>query len=537
MNIFKSTTLFLMIILCFCSASLYGQSQSGSGLIPGSFIVIFESQQSLVSFIQSKKPAFNGTENVNYLRNTLPIALVTDGAISLEEFKYKMEHTPGVVNILQDYKLEQRRIPNDPLYGPSQWNMPIIKAPQAWEITTGGETESGDEIVVGVLDDGFLIDHPDLMDNVFTNPFEIPDNGLDDDENGYIDDVHGVDILTRANTHQVKSHGTGVMSIIGARGNNAKGMTGINWNVKILPVSNVFTAGISGLLQGYDYISGFRKRFNESDGSKGALVVSINFSGGLPKKFPTDYPIWCEMYESVGEQGILSVCATVNSDVNVDIEGDLPTLCTSDYLIMVTNTTPADVKYSGAGYSSIAVDLGAPGEGNIAANGIGDYSTFGGTSCATPHVTGAVALMYANKGTELQTLYKTAPAYAALTIKNAILKNVDPIPSLTGKTVSGGRLNLLKMMQNYSSAKKSESTKLSIYPNPAQNNLILKLDSVDNNSQAQIKIMDVTGKTFISIQLSLSDLHQLNITDLKAGVYFVSVMIDGSNYTNKFIKQ
>src|SRR5690606_21042813 len=159
-----------------------------------------------------------------------------------------------------------------------------------------------------------------------------------------------------------KDHGTWVSSIIGAEGDNSTGVAGINWDVKLLPISGVTNK--ARILVAYDYIYRMRKAYNDSNGEEGAFILVTNYSGGIDKQFgsdPSNQP-WCNYYDLMGLEGILSVVATVNDDINVDVEGDMPSTCSSPYVVAVTNLNQMGSKPNRAGYGNVSIDLGAPGE-------------------------------------------------------------------------------------------------------------------------------------------------------------------------------
>lgn len=338
--------------------------------------------------------------------------------------------------------------PNDPSYG-SQWALnntgqtggtsdADIDAPEAWDIATGGMTANGDQIVVAVIDGGFDLNHTDL--SFFKNELDPPGNG-DEDGNGYVDDYHGWNAYNNNGTIPSDVHGTHVAGICAAKGNNSVGVSGANWNAKVMPV-----AGSSGtesiVVLAYGYVLEMRKTYNETDGAAGAFVVSTNSSFGVDFGQPSNFPIWCAMYDSLGAAGILSAAATANLNINIDTQGDIPTACPSAYMIAVTNTTHTDSRNSGAAFGATTIDLGSPGTSILSTVPGNGYNNLTGTSMATPQVAGAVALMYAAACPGFINAYYNAPGALALDVRDAIFDGTDPIAALSGITVTGGRLNV-----------------------------------------------------------------------------------------------
>ena len=361
-----------------------------------------------------------------------------------------------------NHLIEERVIPNDPGFS-NQWQYlqevgsngmnADLDADLAWNITTGGLTVNGDTIVACVIDDGIIDNHEDFGDNLWVNHMEIPGNNIDDDNNGYIDDYLGWDTYSNnGNIHTDGSHGTPVAGIVGAQGNNGIGVTGVNWDIKLMIVRG--GGNEANALASYAYPYYFRQLYNQTDGAQGAFVVATNASWGTNFGNPDDAPIWCNFYDALGEEGILSCGATANLNINVDSEGDLPTGCSSEYLISVTNMDRNDEKVIGAGYGVNSIDLGAFGEETWTTNWNNNYSPFGGTSGATPHVTGAIALLYSAPCSSFADLALQDPALAATLGRQYILDGVEPNESLLGITATGGRLNLnnsiLNLMTNCS---------------------------------------------------------------------------------------
>ena len=341
-----------------------------------------------------------------------------------------------------------------------------IDAPEAWDITIGGVNALGDTIVVAVVDGGMMLNHTDLVPNLWINHNEIPGNGIDDDNNGYVDDINGWDAYSSDGSIPGSGHGTHVAGIIGAKGNNGSMVAGVNWNVKLMAI-----AGSSGttstVLEAYGYALDQRALYDSTNGALGAFVVATNSSFGIDNADCNSgsYALWNDMYDAMGEYGILSAAATMNSNSNVDNTGDVPTGCASDYMIAVTNTTRNDVKNSGAAYGATMIDLGAPGTSILSTYTGGGTQTSTGTSMASPQVAGAVGFMHAAMSAGFANYFKNNSADGGVLIKQMILDGTDPLPSLDGITVSGGRLNIYNtvvIVQEYLASD-------SLDPNPVSN--------------------------------------------------------------------
>ncbi len=355
--------------------------------------------------------------------------------------------------------LRTNLLPNDPLFT-QQWQyinngtnggLPNadLDADLAWNISTGGVSMAGDTIVVAVIDGGVHKSHPDLVTNLWKNWSEIPGDGLDNDGNGYVDDFRGWNVFEQNDNIQglVTNHGTPVSGIIGASGNNSLGVTGVNWNVKIM-----FVAGgnlESDILAAYDYVLQARKKYNQSNGAKGAFVVAVNCSWGIDYGMPVNAPLWCAAFDLLGEAGIVSVAATANNPVNVDIVGDLPTTCPSDYLISVTSLNNSDQIAATAAWGQDNIDLGAYGQEILTTSAGGQYGAFSGTSFAAPHVAGSIGLLFAAPCPELIALAKTNPKAAAIWAKSLIMGSTTANADLNGRTASNGRLNLNNLLLQY----------------------------------------------------------------------------------------
>ena len=387
-----------------------------------------------------------------------------------------LKNHPLVIEAQFNHWTEHRSVPNDPFYG-LQWhwnnqdqstgiNGADIDAEAAWDITTGGVTAQGDTIVLAIIDDGMDLNHPDLEQNLWVNHAEIPFNGIDDDENGFIDDYRGWNVFSEADNQGIGSHGTAVAGVAGAIGNNELGVTGLNWNVKIMSV--MASGGTEAeIIAGYDYACIQRSIYNSTDGEQGAFVVATNTSFGIDAGNPDDSPLWCDFFDILGEVGILSVAATSNENVNIDVVGDLPTTCSSPYLISVTATDNNDARNFSA-YGIENVDIAAPGEAvwTLAqGEGIGLRT---GTSFAAPAVTGLVGLLYSLPCGHLGTIAINEPIMAADLVRDLVYSGVENIPDLVDEINTGGRMNAylslttaLNICENCTSAVIADETHLS----------------------------------------------------------------------------
>lgn len=371
-------------------------------------------------------------------------------------FLTEVRRDEEILNAQFNHHIDYRITPNDTDFN-AQWQYlntgqsggtpgVDLDADLAWDVTTGGLTAEGDTIVVCVIDGGVDIDHEDLAPILWKNHAEIPNNGIDDDNNGFIDDYLGWNVDSDDDNIDYGTHGTPVTGIVGAKGNNNVGVTGVSWDVQVMHIKDGNGLNEASVLEAYSYPLIMRKRYNATNGEQGAFVVATNASWGIDNAQPEDAPIWCAFYDTLGVAGILNCGATTNSNTNVDIDGDLPTTCTSDYLIAVTNVNHTDNKVANAGYGATSIDLGAFGEGTYTTKQNGNYGTFGGTSGATPHVSGAIGLLYSAPCEGFISLAKASPAEATLLMKAFILNGVDANASLSGITTTEGRLNINNSM-------------------------------------------------------------------------------------------
>ncbi len=288
-----------------------------------------------------------------------------------------------------------------------------IDAPEAWEIATGSRA-----VRVGVIDTGIDYTHPDLAANIWTNPGEIPGNHVDDDGNGYVDDVRGWDFVNEDNDPMDDHyHGTHCAGTIGAVGDNGLGVVGVNWQVSLVALKFLSASGSGTTSDAVEAVA-YAKRL-------GLDLTSNSWGGGGYSQALRD------VIAEAGAAGQLFVAAAGNSARDTDASPNYPSGYDLPTIIAVAATDHADQLAYFSNYGVASVDLAAPGVGTYSTAPASLFRTLSGTSMAAPHVAGAVALMRSHR-----------PEATASELKSALLDSVDPLPALAGKVLSGGRLNL-----------------------------------------------------------------------------------------------
>ncbi|MBK6930511.1 MAG: S8 family peptidase [Saprospirales bacterium] len=452
---------------------------------------------------------------------------------------------PGVQAAQWNHRASKRTtIPNDPDW-PRQENMALIGMPQAWDVATGGLTPAGDTIVVAVLEGGALLEHPDLEGNAWHNWAEIPGNNIDDDGNGYKDDFRGWNPRTKNDDPgEVDFHGTAVNGIIGAKGNNGMGVTGVNWDVRLMNLSNAAEKE-SEIVAAYHYVAKMRRLYNASNGQQGAFVVATNASFGINNAKAQDHPLWCAAYDSLGAAGILSVGSTNNSDVNVDVVGDVPTTCASEFLLAVNAVDNFDNKMT-SGYGAASIDFGAPGQVPYTTRSTGqtpNYGSFPGTSASAPHVSGAIALLYSLQCADLSSDALTQPAACARRIRDLILENVSPNETLQDITTTGGRLDVeasVKAVQAFCGG--TGTGRLEILwarPNPVHTELRVRFQTPVYSAYT-IRVFNMLGQLMhedtVDPDPFSNNIWKYDASNLPAGVYSVAFGRKDAWKSVKFVK-
>ncbi len=324
--------------------------------------------------------------------------------------------------------------PNDPKFTDGTlYGLNKINAPTAWETTRGSES-----VVVGVVDQGIDINHPDLAANIWVNPGDSTVDGVDNDNNGRIDDTNGWDFADNNRTVYdpgdsgcdgvCDSHGTHVSGTIGAVGNNGVGVVGVNWNVKLMSLK-IFSPGTNSAAQiaAYSYAAMMRNRFVSTNGAQGANVRVLNnsYGGGGSEQSELD------AIRALNDAGILFVASAGNDNRDNFSFPTFPANYDSPNVIAVAATNSADGRSSFSSFSSRLVSIGAPGSSILSTTPNSTYSTFSGTSMSSPHVAGSAAL-----------LLSVAPDISVQNLRGALAFTGDRIGSLTNVTTTGRRLNV-----------------------------------------------------------------------------------------------
>lgn len=307
--------------------------------------------------------------------------------------------------------------PSDDLFN-KQWGMKIVQAEKAWDLTMGSK-----EIVVAVIDTGVDYTHSDLKNQMWVNEAELNGkDGVDDDGNGYIDDIHGYDFANKdGDPKDDNNHGTHCAGVIGAA-HNGRGVVGINANIKIMALK--FLTG-SGGGNTSDALSSVMYAVDN-----GATVLSNSWGGGGSSQ------AMAEAIEYAKSNGVIFVAAAGNEYNNNDAKPTYPAGYRISNVISVAASTPADTKASFSNFGATTVHIAAPGTNIMSSITGNSYASYDGTSMACPLVAGALALL---------------ASYEDLSVSEAkerLMKTSDYIPALEEKTINAGRLNVFNMLTN-----------------------------------------------------------------------------------------
>lgn len=329
-----------------------------------------------------------------------------------------LKKDPNIAYVQPDYIYEAAVTPDDvdfnklyAMHNTGQTGGTVdsdIDAIEAWDKFSG----SG-EVLVGVVDTGIDYTHPDLVDNIWTNFGEIADNGLDDDGNGYIDDIHGWDFAYNDNDPvDGNGHGTHCSGTIAAVGNNGIGVAGVNWQASLVALKFLNDSGRGSTSTAVDAIS--------YANAMGIPITSNSWGGGA----------YDQALKDVISDGGLFITAAGNSSSNNDINPNYPSNFDNNNIIAVAAADHNDNLASFSNYGAISVDLAAPGVDIYSTVPGADYNYYSGTSMAVPHVSGAAALILGYN-----------PSLSTEEIKEILLGSIDYVEFFDGLMLTAGRLN------------------------------------------------------------------------------------------------
>jgi subtilisin family serine protease len=340
--------------------------------------------------------------------------------LTVGEARQRLLATDAELAVEADGVVRAQLTPNDPKFTNGDlFALPLIQAPAAWDLPPQGQP-----IIVAISDSGIDITHPDLAARIWTNPGEgAVADGMDNDGNGRVDDLHGWDFANDDasvfDDPVEDDHGTHVAGTIGAVRNNGVGVAGVADNVRLMPLK--FLVGPDGAGDISDAITGIVYARQ-----KGARVINASWGGS------THSQALCDAVQAAVADGIIVVAAAGNDHANNDTVVSEPADCPSPGVVSVAATTEADTLASFSNFGATTVDLGAPGVGIWSTLPNNAYAAFNGTSMATPHVSGAAALVL-----------EQAPTLSPSQVRAALMGGGATLASLAGKTVSGRRLQVV----------------------------------------------------------------------------------------------
>jgi subtilisin family serine protease len=422
-----------LLIILMLQSVVSAQSSSSEEYVPGELLVKFtpEATGEAIAALQAQV----GLETIKVFKRTGVHHVRIRAPLTVLEAIAQLLRHPAVEYAEPNYIRHLNRTPSDPRF-PELWGLhntgqtggtpdTDVNAPEAWDLHTGSSA-----IVVAVIDSGMDLTHEDLAANLWTNPGEIPGNGVDDDGNGFIDDVHGWDFRDNDNDPTDTSpicggHGTHTAGTVGAVGDNGIGVVGVNWKVLLMPLRAC--SGFLGIscscpdaatMEAIEYYTDFGVRV--SNNSYGGTA----FSQAARDTIRASHSVLVAAAGNGGEDGVGD---------NNDILPQYPASYDLENIIAVAATDDTDTRADFSNFGSTSVDLAAPGVDILSTLPGNNYGLLSGTSMATPHVAGAAALLLAQD-----------PTWTNNEVKWRLLRGTNPkgLPVLTG-----GRLNVFNALQ------------------------------------------------------------------------------------------
>jgi len=408
--------------------------------------------------------------------------IVAESKLPLSDVQINaIKQRPQILHFEKNQIWKAIAAPTDPRYS-EQNNMARLNLEQAWDLATGSSS-----VVVAVSDTGISKGHPDLKNRIWSNPNEIPGNGVDDDGNGFVDDTWGWNFAgSNNNPDDENSHGTHCSGIIGAEANNGEGISGVNWDVRFMAVQFLTKEGSGSSDDGIGTI------LYAAD--NGAQVLSMSWGGGGFTQALED------ALNYAAEKGVLLVAAAGNDSADGDTEPHFPSAYDVPGLVAVASSAGVGQLSSFSNYGLTTVDLAAPGSSILSSILDGNYKRYSGTSMATPMVAGVAALVLSKY-----------PNTDVNTLRNALFNAIDERTAYDGKIATSGDLNAYKALKQFDEGFQVWPSKLTIGQERehqftafgAQGNVVW---SVSDTSIATVSSDGtVTGKELGNVDVSATD--------------------------------
>ncbi len=462
------------------------------------------------SVVLDLKTRFNARTLHRYRYTDTELWSISD--MTVEEAIQSVYEDDNVLYAEPDYEVQAIDIPDDPSFS-SLWGMhntgqtggtadADIDAMEAWDLSTDSRN-----IVVGIIDTGIDYNHEDLSNNIWVNDDEIPDNGLDDDGNGYVDDVYGWDFVYDDNDPMDgHNHGTHVAGTVGAEGDNGIGVAGVTWNVQLMALKFLNDGGSGSTSDAIEAI--------EYAIANGANLTNNSWGGGGRSRALRDVIL------AAHEANQLFVAAAGNSGDDNDFSPHYPSSYNVRNIISVAATDHNDQLADFSNYGATTVDLAAPGVSVLSSVPGNGYSSFNGTSMASPHVAGAIALAWGQ-----------SPYLSNMEIKELLFETVDPIAAVASNTVTGGRLNVHELVRNTQGWVRLETTSGVVPPDSAyQVDVLLNADGLIGDTY-EVNLVITSNDPFAShevvpVQLRVTDAPdvELGADSINFGVQFTGTL-------------
>ncbi len=392
-------------------------------------------------------------------------------------------------------------LPND--FHPNQWHLTKINAEAVWNISQG----SG-QVVIAIVDNGALLNHEDLASNIWVNPGEIPNNGLDDDLNGFRDDIHGFDVADNDNNPNPPPginnnsgfvHGTHCAGIASAVTNNGKGIASIGFNVKIMAVKCTRNNGDERILS-HAYEGVFYAM------RAGADIISMSFGG---EGFSVTGQ---SIINAAHNTGKVLIAAAGNENVNIQF---FPAAFPNVIAVGATDFNDQKASFSNFG---TWIDLMAPGVAifSTLAGSVNSYGNSSGTSMACPLVAGLAGLILSER-----------PNFTPAQVKQALMNGCDNIsllnPGFSGQ-IGVGRINAFKTLSLISGTSSPEiNSSFDVYPNPFHDEVRIFTNEIKQRDLT-IEVFDRMGKSVFYAKKNMTQNEiQLSLRDLSSGIYFLQM--------------